>query len=1689
MSFATLLSEALASPELPNTGDVLAVGLPLLRQIDDLHQRGLVTRLQGTDSLVYDGVALRLPDDFSQSPPLDSAPGVAAVRSLNPAQSAGGIEVTARFDHNIGSNVVGEYRSRDVHDDIGDQPPGRPTFVVGHRAWEQLHDVHDQITDVHLAGLILVSYATGLDLSLTPAVDDLALGHRHLLRLNPALHPVVANVLSEMVDPDRHARPRSMFEALTRLEHHRELPSDLDLTAAYSVDPSNWRNAVLSSLRERVFDTSRRNRALYFRPSSAAISLTEASVPLMLNIERIKPEDLLTWTGENIDAFSKGKPVDLARWCRFEESPHLAPGLEKMISDERKLRAEHGSGRLRLVIAFLRWVDPENGDVVNSPLLTMAADLSKKKGVKDRYRVAVDSTADVNPVLRHILSSRFGVDLPETIEADTASISAFVEDLERRVQVTDPGLTIDLIDKPRVSLIRRRAQLRVDAYLRRRAQAQASSGRWRRNDYSYDRDDWRPLGLTLFRRFVEPTELPLRMLAGADPTEKRTPGFAATREREAFAMANGDVSRQRWEVDLCSVTIASLGTRRSTLARDYDELLLPPSADTPPMPDTPFDLMFSPERRRADHNEVAPISVDQFLVLPADSTQAAAVRRGLQGDSFIIQGPPGTGKSQTITNLIAGMVADGKRVLFVCEKRAALDVVAHRLRQVGLGSLVATIHDSELDRKPFIAELGDTYAAFSEPATSADEEARAGILVEVEALLRPLEITFAGLHQPTLGRLSMSEAIERLVILRVGGAGNDAPVPSTGVPVDSWMAARPALNRTQAALVASNLEPDLSMHAALRIAPAYIQSVEPLSALPVLGARLVDAIDRILTAVDRLPSVDGSTISGDQLATLTTNGRTLAAMAERSLGGIVHRAGHQHAELQRAHQTTAALAAGVAVAQPARDLWSQALSAQDARTGLDVARGAEESIGRFFNGRWRSLKKLVESSYRFDAHQVKPTITQVLTDLVAFHDAEQAYGTHRQQLTAFYGTENTTSLLTFVDAVSHDPLVSAVAASPAAVDLPGLLRAADDVAAVRPHMLVDNTAPLVSVRAIGVGLGSMSVAHERAVLAWGELAHAPGEVLVAALSHPSLDTTERSILEYALTSARQQGHLSPMTSAQLDDAVDRLLVAYRRLLDANGQAILERARQRFSDNLAFSEASMAGRSDADKDLKKRYNAGRRLLEREFSKKMRFRPIRELASGDSGLVVRDLRPVWLMSPLSVSTTLPLDSDLFDVVIFDEASQIPVEDAVPTLFRARQTIVVGDRMQLPPTRFFSAASEGDELLVDDDGFGVTISLDADSFLTQADQTLDSVMLAWHYRSRSECLIDYSNHAFYDGRLATVPDRIFEPAERDELVAESSDDAARLLAPALERPISFHRITDGVYRDRVNAPEAAYVAELVRSLLMTRAEGDPGLTIGVAAFSEAQQTAIEEAINDLTIDDPAFALAFEAETQRSDDGEYVGLFIKNLENVQGDERDVIIMSVCYAPADDGKMRMNFGPINQAGGERRLNVIFSRSKQHMMIVSTITGSQITNTHNEGAANLARFLDYVAAESRGDETASAAVLRALRPEQTDHDSQLQSAAASELAAGLTTRGWDVDIDVGRSLFTVDVGVRDTGGYQLGVMIDPGRETENATARLVADAGVLRAFGWPVTRVFISEWLDHPAQVLDRLEQLLRSGA
>ena len=208
------------------------------------------------------------------------------------------------------------------------------------------------------------------------------------------------------------------------------------------------------------------------------------------------------------------------------------------------------------------------------------------------------------------------------------------------------------------------------------------------------------------------------------------------------------------------------------------------------------------------------------------------------------------------------------------------------------------------------------------------------------------------------------------------------------------------------------------------------------------------------------------------------------------------------------------------------------------------------------------------------------------------------------------------------------------------------------------------------------------------------------------------------------------------------------------MLKLNAGFVRATIRNRFLQNVEMSNMALSQLNPEQKIFKKNYNEGRKILENEFTKSMRYKSIRELSAKESGLVLKDLKPVWMMSPLSVSDSLPLDVNYFDIIIFDEASQITLEEGIPALYRAPQTVIVGDDKQMPPTNFFTAKSEDPDDIIrfSDDDDDELLSNDADSLLVQGSKKLDSVMLGWHYRSRYETLISYSNHAFYDAALLT-------------------------------------------------------------------------------------------------------------------------------------------------------------------------------------------------------------------------------------------------------------------------------------------------------------------------------------------------
>jgi predicted DNA-binding WGR domain protein len=263
-------------------------------------------------------------------------------------------------------------------------------------------------------------------------------------------------------------------------------------------------------------------------------------------------------------------------------------------------------------------------------------------------------------------------------------------------------------------------------------------------------------------------------------------------------------------------------------------------------------------------------------------------------------------------------------------------------------------------------------------------------------------------------------------------------------------------------------------------------------------------------------------------------------------------------------------------------------------------------------------------------------------------------------------------------------------------------------------------------------------------------------------------------------------------------------------------------------------------------------------------------------------------------------------------------------------------------------------------------------------------------------------------------------------------------------------------------------------------------------VVAFSEAQQGEIESALGQLADEDPTFAARLDAEYAREENDVFCGLFVKNLENVQGDERDVIIMSVCYGHDAGGRMLMNFGPINQRGGEKRLNVIFSRAKNHMAVISSIRHQDITNEYNDGANSLRNFLKYAEAVSKGDGTQARRVLESLNPvsRKAIAPGSSSDAVVENLARALRDRGYQVDIGVGQSRFRCDLAVRGDADdlHQLGILVDTDAHYANPNLldRYLMQPSILRAFGWGFALVLTKDWYHNPDDVLNRLEKLLQ---
>ncbi len=908
------------------------------------------------------------------------------------------------------------------------------------------------------------------------------------------------------------------------------------------------------------------------------------------------------------------------------------------------------------------------------------------------------------------------------------------------------------------------------------------------------------------------------------------------------------------------------------------------------------------------------------VVVPADSSQLRALLAVKHGASIVVQGPPGTGKSQTITNLVAMAIAEGKRVLFVAEKRAARDVVVNNLDKAGLGEVV--LHLTE--------EVSGTRGTASTKRDIADQlghvlemgprtyNGSASAPARVAQLRTELNEYVQHLHTP-LGPAPWSTPY--LLLARWAACEVDPPPQPRELPrvadVD-----------------------DIWLEQALDAAAAIDDLGEP---------RLAKIADSWFDA----PAGDWS--SGDP-ATLMEAVGTLRGAAEAAAQIIGDRAMPGFVSL-------ATLSSLSSLAQELRGLAAHQLVAS--------------SSMRWARPKYWSARRVEKSWLAAGGGPAR-------------------------------GDENSC-------AQQLDALVRAV---------------------VESRTLLRKWIPLFSLSESLSELAEAAVPYNCGIAALEatftcrtRIEWAPAEVrnaLAQLLRERCAESSTREMLDASLKYHWACEGVSSHPSLRVESP------SRERLRQRFAEA--DEALRKHSVSTALN-AVAPHRVGIDQVAPKESELG--ILRGQINAKRR-KPLRWLFSKAPSKIL-ELKPCIVSSPLSVAQFLHHPAYRFDLVVFDEASQVPTADAVVPMSRGDQVVIVGDSEQMPPTSFF------DKALADDDADDNTASFE--SVLQECESLLPAVRLLWHYRSRDERLIAFSNYLFYDGTLMTFP--------------ASWDDHP-------ECGVRFEYVPDATYGtggSRSNPREA----ERVIDLLVQELRAHPDKEIAVTAMSVSQASEVQNRIEKRLMSDP--------ELQRwTDEGNRV----KNLETIQGDECDVMFLSFGYGRNHSGAVVANFGPLSRDDGYRRLNVAVTRAREKCVLVSSVRSSDIPPTVGSGGQLVRRYLDYA-------ERGPVALEEDLRARAFD---SFDSAFEESVARQLRARGWFVDTQVGVSRFRIDLGIRDPeqpGRYLAGIECDGAtyHGAQSARDRDIARQEVLERMGWRIFRIWSPEWFADSGAVLSALDQFL----
>jgi very-short-patch-repair endonuclease len=950
-----------------------------------------------------------------------------------------------------------------------------------------------------------------------------------------------------------------------------------------------------------------------------------------------------------------------------------------------------------------------------------------------------------------------------------------------------------------------------------------------------------------------------------------------------------------------------------------------------------------------------------YSVLDADSSQRNAIDTVLAGRSLVIHGPPGTGKSQTIANLIASLVARGRKVLFVAEKRAAIDAVLSRLKSANLGEVVLDIHEGTKDRMRIARELG----------------------VAMDEAVRTPEPEVGDLHRRLGDRhRRLSRHVSALHQLHQPWGLTPFEVQSAllGVPDEARFEVRidspERIGREQA----DRIKDELREFAHLGGFTLRQGST------PWFGAALPDAEDvRQACGLARRLSVRGLPLFVERV------GRACGHLGLRPAGG--YPAAVDRMRLFAGIKATTQLLVG--------DVWTEDPERLAAATG--------DGAGLAFRER-RALRKQARSLLRpgddepaeLTDQQLSAALTEAAGQLRQWLELRTDDGVPRlpddlgELATLWSDCAGQLDALRAVIPLPADPqqfLADLAADEDTAWKLPRLYELASRFGDLFLGQLLDELAR----REAGPDLAAAAFDY-----AW----------YTAILD-------QMRVLDPRYASDR---------GSSLDDIAGDFRIQDIQHLTAN------RARVRRAWAAALLEAS------------DRHPLQARVLRKQAALRRGHLPLRRLLDQASDVLFA-VKPCWAMSPLMVSQVLPV-ARLFDVVIFDEASQIVPADAIPAIMRGHQIVVAGDDRQLPPTNFFRQVGDPDDDGEDDENL-VSFGAGFESVLDALRPLLPTAPLAWHYRSRDERLVAFSNTRIYGGALTTFPGVFRDDCLRHVVVSQGPG----------------------------SGQEASVDAEVrkVIELILEHARQHPDESLGVIALGIKHAERIDASLRATLANTESPRLeAFFAEDVPEP------FFVKNLERVQGDERDAIILSIGYGKHRDGRMRYQWGPLLRDGGERRLNVAATRAKHRLTLVSSFSGHDVDpdRVTKAGARMLAEYLDYASSGGSAQEASGATQLDAF---EADVRNRL-AAAGIQVVPQYGVGGYRVDFaathpqDPSRMVLAIEA---DGASY---------RESGSVRDRDRLRGEHLQRLGWRYHRLWSTSWFRNPeAEVAKVRDAYLRA--